>query len=144
MAKHLLLVLTLLLCGPAWSADGDAVSGSAVSKGDFSYQEFYLCDSDTGDGACLNEAVDFKDIGWPSHYAVAVRTDCTTGTIVVTGSDFPGDSTGKTLATLTVGSTEDQALGAPDFRLLDAAISATSGPCTDIDVVVKVWWSRGP
>ena len=163
MYKYL-LVLLLLLAGPALAAEGDFVSSYA--SGEFDVREYLLCDGDYVDGSPPNTCATL-DIhagtftqsggtviaapsGWaglPLFIVVEVRTDnggapnnnigFAEGRSAVAGQRHNLHATGLELGTTTSSVT----LNPLSHRFLSYEVT-TEGVGTDMEVIVRLFYMR--
>ncbi len=147
MRAWIAFVVALGWATGAWAVEGALIPGSHHAAGDFRSQAFYLCDErDSGDSACGEFDLRNGTMGWPHHYVIEINatTGCSATPEVIPRVRWETGGTSHDLVTtsLTPTGTSAQVFDWPSHPILDAGLVGDLTGCTDIEVILRLFYSR--
>ena len=141
--KLLTVVALLLLPAGAWAADGDKTG--VGNSGDYRFEEFILCDSDTSAVTCAELNLNQASLGTPSFavFFTETSTSCAPLAYVVRGKRVASGQAHNVTSTLTEigGATTSEVVEFLAYPVIDVDIT-TATSCSDIDIYARFYYKR--
>jgi len=138
-------VVVVTAAAPVWALDGDCVA--SYSSGAYTVLECLLCDGDHSATDCMEMDLHQVAGGLPSYlvFDLSRVTGCSGAPAVdARGLDRPL-GVPFVYSTLTIAGTSSVRVDPLRHRFLDADVdAATSADCTDLEVVVRLYYQRAP